>query len=140
MQTLSTGNVFIGWGSAPYLSEFSRDGRLLFDLRFPAEVESYRGFRSPWSGHPDEDPAMLAEPGDDGEVTVYASYNGATELAEWEVLAGPGPDQLKPVDSASKDGFETVIKVQTSEPHVGLRAKDRLGRTLGAASSRVQRA
>ena len=52
MQTLPDGNVFVGWGSAPYLSEFGRDGELLFDARFPPEVESYRAFRFPWSGQP----------------------------------------------------------------------------------------
>ena len=52
MQVLPNGNVFIGWGSAPLFSEFSKDGELLFDATFPREVESYRAFRFPWSGRP----------------------------------------------------------------------------------------
>ncbi len=139
MQTLPNANLFIGWGSAPYITEYSRDGRLLFDAQFPSEVESYRAYRSPWEGRPDEDPAMFAETGDGDEVTVYATYNGATEVAEWEVLAGPGPDGLRRVGSAPRKGFETAITVRSGEPHVGVRAKDRSGRALGSASGPVEK-
>lgn len=42
-QALANGNVFVGWGSAKRLSEFSPSGELLFDATLP-EV-SYRGYR-----------------------------------------------------------------------------------------------
>jgi hypothetical protein len=32
MQVLPNGNVFIGWGSEPFFSEFSCDGKLLLTL------------------------------------------------------------------------------------------------------------
>src|ERR671916_537201 len=35
MQVLANGNVFVGWGRALVISEFSSDGELLFDARFP---------------------------------------------------------------------------------------------------------
>jgi hypothetical protein len=60
-QDLPNGNVFVGWGSAPFLSEHDREGRLLFEARFPESVESYRAFRSPWRGLPDDRPAVAAE-------------------------------------------------------------------------------
>jgi hypothetical protein len=66
-------------------------------------------------------------------VTVYASWNGATEVATWEVLAGPGPNRLKPVKSAPRDGFETTITVHTAERHVAVRARNGSGRELGTA-------
>jgi hypothetical protein len=98
MQGLPNGNVLIGWGRAPVFSEFSKDGGLLFSASFPPVFSptdgTYRAFRFPWSGQPDEDPAAVAETGPDDEVTLYTSWNGATEVASWEVLAGPGPDQL----------------------------------------------
>jgi hypothetical protein len=56
-QVLPDGNVFVGWGSAPFVSEFSGDGEMLFDARFPPECESYRAFRFPWSGYPTGAPA-----------------------------------------------------------------------------------
>jgi hypothetical protein len=124
-----------GWGSAPYLSEFGRDGEVLFGARFPREVESYRAFRFPWKGQPDGDPALAAERGPDNEVTLYASWNGATEVATWEVLAGPTPDGLKPLGSSTRKGFETVVTLRTFEPYVGVRAKDRAGRVLGTSKA-----
>ncbi len=139
MQVLPNDNVFIGWGSESRFSEFGSDGELLFDAGFPGrgrkKTESYRAFRFPWSGHPADDPAVAAEPASDDEVNVYASWNGATEVTTWEVLAGPSPDQLKPVGSAPWDGFETTIAVRTTEPYVAVKAKDRSGQALGASKA-----
>ena len=135
MQMLPNGNVFIGWGSTPLFSEFSSDGELLFNASFPPGVEFYRAFRFPWSGQPSDDPAMIAERGSDDKVTLYASWNGATEVATWEVLAGPEPEQLKPVGSVPRHGFETAITVGTAERYVGVQAKDSSGRVLGASKA-----
>ena len=135
VQVLENGNVFVGWGSEPVLSEFSSDGELLFSASFPAESESYRAFRFPWNGKPEGDPAVAAEAGPDDEVTLYASWNGATEVADWEVLAGPGPDRLEPAGSVPRKGFETAIKVTTTEPYVSVRAKGTSGKVLGTAKA-----
>jgi hypothetical protein len=136
LQILPNGGAFIGWGSDPLFSEFSSAGKLLFSASFPPKVNSYRAFRFPWSGQPDDDPAVAAEPGPgDDEVTVYASWNGATEVAAWQVLAGPGPDRLKPAGSASRDGFETAITVRAAGPYVAVQAKDNSGRVLGASKA-----
>jgi hypothetical protein len=135
MQVLGDGNVFIGWGSAPYLSEFSREGKLLFAARFPAEVESYRAYRSPWTGRPDEKPAIAVDGGDGEEATVYASWNGATEVAEWRVLAGPSSDQLEPVGSVAREGFETAIVVNTTEPYVAVQGRDSSSEVLGVSET-----
>ena len=134
MQVLPNDNVFIGWGSQPIFSEFSKDGKLVFNARFPPEVESYRAFRFPWSAHPRERPAVATERGPGDKVTLYASWNGATEVASWQVLAGDGPDQLGPVGAAApREGFETAITVEAAEPHVGVQARDRSGRVLGTS-------
>src|ERR687885_1671708 len=109
MQVVPNGDVFIGWGSEPVFSEFSGDGELLFDASFPPEVESYRTFRFPWSGHPSDRPAAVVERTSEHEVKVYASWNGATEVASWEVLGGPRPGQLESVGSVPRDDFETAI-------------------------------
>jgi hypothetical protein len=133
VQLLPNANVFIGWGSAPIISEFSYEGKLLFNARFPPDVESYRAFRFPWTGHPTDAPAVVAEPGPEDGVTLYASWNGATEVATWEVLAGPRPGRLEPVDSFPRDGFETAMSVQTSDPYVAVRARDNADKVLGAS-------
>jgi hypothetical protein len=38
VQVLPNGNVFVGWGSEPFFSEFGRDGKLLFDASFTPEL------------------------------------------------------------------------------------------------------
>jgi Arylsulfotransferase (ASST) len=136
MQVLPNGNVFIGWGSEPVFSEFGSGGELRCHAKFrhPSN-ESYRAYRFPWSGHPDDDPAVVAESGLDDEVTLYASWNGATGVATWEVLTGPSADRLKPVGSVPRHGFETAITVHPAEPYVTVRAKDRSGRVLGTAEA-----
>jgi outer membrane protein assembly factor BamB len=131
VQVLENGDLFVGWGSEPVLSEFDHEGGLLFSAAFPAEGESYRAFRFPWHGQPRDEPSIAVEAGTGDEVRVYASWNGATEVADWEVLAGPGPEQLEPLGSAPRKGFETAITVKTTEPYVGVRAKNSAGKVLG---------
>jgi len=47
-QATADGNLLVGWGSLPYLSEFDRWGDLLFNAEFPAGVNSYRAYLLPW--------------------------------------------------------------------------------------------
>ena len=135
MQVLPNGNVFVGWGSEPFVSKFTHEGGLLFDARIPPDDDSYRSFRFPWKGQPAEAPDVVAGRGSDDEITLYASWNGATEVENWEVLAGPHPDQLEPLGSVPREGFETAISARTREPHVAVRAQDSSGRILGTSRS-----
>jgi hypothetical protein len=77
-QVLPNGKVFVGWGRALAISEFSHDGDLLFDASLLRKNKTYRAFRFPWSGHPTDRPACVAERASEKEVRVYASWNGAT--------------------------------------------------------------
>jgi Arylsulfotransferase (ASST) len=132
-QVLENGDVFVGWGRALAISEFSKDGKLLFDLRLPPDNRSYRAFRFPWSAKPSEKPACVAERTAEEEVRLYVSWNGATEVASWEALAGGRPGRLKASGSIPRDGFETAMVVRTSESYVAVRAKDRSGEVLGTS-------
>jgi hypothetical protein len=134
MQVLPNGNAFVGWGRALAVSEFSKDGELLFDFRVSPENRSYRAFRFSWSGRPSDQPAALAERTSENELEVYASWNGATEVERWEVLAGPDPGRLESLGQVPREGFETAMVVQTSEPYVAVQAKHRSGRVLGAST------
>jgi hypothetical protein len=135
VQVLPNGNVLVGWGSAPYLSEFSRSGKLLFNATFPTESETYRAFRFPWSGQPADAPAFVAELGADDEVTIYVSWNGATEVATWQVLAGADQDKLEPLGTAPRKGFETVITLRITDPYVGLKAMNGSGKVLATTKA-----
>ena len=77
LQMLANGDAFVGWGRALAISEFGKDGGLLFDARLPSNNRSYRAFRLPWRGYPTDRPAAVAERISE-EVEVYASWNGAT--------------------------------------------------------------
>jgi hypothetical protein len=133
MQVLPNGNVFIGWGSEPFVSEFSHEGELLFDAHIPPGNDSYRSFRFPWKGQPTEAPAVAVDQKSDDELTLFASWNGATEVESWEVLAGAHPDQLEPLGAVPRNGFETAISARTAEPYVAVRAKDSSRRILGTS-------
>jgi hypothetical protein len=130
---LCDGNVFVGWGSAPFVSEFSHEGELLFEARFPPGCESYRAFRFLWNGRPTDAPAVAVEHRSEGTVAIYASWNGATEVESWEVVSGPSPGLLAPLGSVPREGFETAMLAQTHEPYVAVRAKDRSGQILGTS-------
>jgi hypothetical protein len=140
VQVLPNGNLFVGWGSEPYFSEYSEDGELLFHAAFAPWGESYRAFRLPWSGRPDEDPTVTITPARRNRVTLYASWNGATEAVAWQVSAGTGPDDLRLIGSVPKHGFETVIEAQTEEAYIGVQAEDRSGEPMGRVmTARIER-
>jgi len=130
-QVLPDGDVFVGWGRALAISEFSHEGDLLFDLRLPPQNRSYRAFRFPWRGNPTDRPACAAERTSQEEIRLYVSWNGATDVASWEVLAGPRAGRLKSLGSIPKEGFETAMVVRTADPYSVVMAKDRSGRVLG---------
>lgn len=78
---------------------------------------------------------MVAERRSGGEITLYASWNGATEVAEWEVLAGASPERLRSVATAPREDFETSTSIRTEEPYIAVRARDRSGRELGVSEA-----
>lgn len=53
-QTTRDGNLLVGWGSLPYVSEFSRSGALLFNAQYPTGVNSYRAYTFPWPAPGDD--------------------------------------------------------------------------------------
>jgi hypothetical protein len=134
IQLLENGDEFIGWGSAPYFSEFSSQGQLLFDAHMPGSYESYRGYRFEWTGAPAGAPAVAASPvSSTAPVTVYASWNGDTRTALWRLLAGASPTTLTPVASAPRRGFETALTTPGAAPYVAVQALDAAGDLLGTS-------
>lgn len=129
VQPLSDGNVFVGWGEAPHVSEFHRSGRLLFDATLGSKYQSYRAFRLPWSAQPAQAPA-IALAGRGRYRTAYASWNGATEVHAWQLLAGQ-EDALVPVASTLARGFESELRYSGAGPLLAVRALDADGAPLG---------
>jgi hypothetical protein len=135
VQALPNGNVFVGWGSTGYASEFSSDGQLLFDADFSGSIQSYRCFRSPWVAKPLEKPALALDPASNGRVTVYASWNGATEVASWQALGGTDASSLAPLGTFPRTDFETTFSVTPSGSLLAVRALDANQAVLGTSSA-----
>ncbi len=132
-QSLANGNAFVGWGSEPYLSEYSPSGKLLLEGNFPGSDLSYRSTLEQWVGLPLTRPAVAVRDRA-GATTLYASWNGATRLASWRVLAGAGTGRLSAVASAPKSGFETTIPVPRGYTRFQVQALDAHGSVIGTSS------
>jgi hypothetical protein len=133
MQRLPGGNVFVGFGSEPFFSEFSPRGKLLLDGSLPQDDGTYRTYRFPWSATPKTSPAVVAQRSG-STVSVFASWNGATEVAKWQVLAGPSAGSLSRVATARTQGFESRVDVSSSAGFFAVRALDSKGRVIGRSA------
>ena len=134
VQVLDDGRVFVGWGDQPYFSEFAPDGTLLLTGQLPIGVRSYRTFAANWVGQPAEPPQVVAKANPASGFVVWASWNGATEIDSWTVLAGPDKTSLTPVGSQPWGGFETPIAVNSTGPYFAVVAVDRSGKELGRSA------
>ena len=134
VQLLADGRVFVGWGDQPYFSEFAPDGTLLMDGQLPLNVQSYRAFTYDWTGKPPEPPQVAVRANTAGGFVVYASWNGATEVQRWMVLAGNVASRLEPVGSQGWADFETAIAVNSAGPKFCAVALDSGGKELGRSS------
>jgi hypothetical protein len=130
------GHRFMGWGMSSYFTEYEPNGQPVFDGHLAPGTESYRAFKQEWQGMPADPPTVAVDPGPGG-ITVSVSWNGATEVASWRVLAGNQAEQLRPVASAPRTGFETILAVQGAPAYVMVEALDESYSVL--ATSAVQR-
>jgi arylsulfotransferase ASST len=125
-QLVTGGNAVVGWGSLPYLSEFTRSGSEILFAKWPGKDESYRAlFTNTWVGMPDYAPSAEVK-----NTTVYVSWNGATQVAKWRVLAGSSSSHLKAVTTQARGGFETAIKLSKSYKSYEVQALDSKGAVL----------
>jgi hypothetical protein len=65
------------------------------------------------------------------------SWNGSTEVAEWELLTGTDEASLAPVERVPKDGFETAVTIPDGAAAVAVRALDARGAPLGTSRAVV---
>jgi hypothetical protein len=133
-QLLPNGNVVIGWGQQPFVSEFSETGTLLFEARFPGTQISYRALRQRWTGRPKARP-VVALKRSGRRTQLYVSWNGATDVAAWRVWAGRSSKSLQVVSRrVRRRGFETKTTVRSSGPVFRVQALSRAGRVIGTSS------
>ncbi len=132
-QLLPNGDSFVGWGEEPYFTEFSPSGQIVFDGRLPPTGQSYRDYRFPWNATPAAPPAIAVRSSGAGTATVYASWNGATGVSSWRVLAGASATRLSPIATAAHSGFETTIPVRSTSAYFAAQALGPDGEVLGTS-------
>ena len=141
VQLLPTGGHMVGFGAANAFSEFGPSGAaveapMILDGRFPVGVESYRVFLNDWSATPPvSELAFTVQRGSaPGAFTGFASWNGATAVTTWQVLAGTSGNALQPVLTAAKTRFETTIPFTASgATQFQVAAYDTNGNLLGTS-------
>ena len=141
-QTLPNGNVLIGWGNNPEITEFASNGVPVMNFRFgplDAAVRTYRVYKGHWGGTPTWPPDVAIEK-HDNETWFFASWNGATGVSSWAlfdadevkdletILDGEKPNALV---SVPREGFETRIVGRSPKRFVRVAALDKHHEVMG---------
>ena len=134
-QALDNGDTFVEWGILGRISEFDPSGQLVFDASEAKGYGSYRGFRYPWVGNPSTAPTALALQNGDGSIAVHAIWNGATEVASWQVLAGAVAGSLGLAGTAPWNGLDTVITIPGPASNIQVVALDSSGTAVGTSAT-----
>ena len=131
LQLLEGGDALVGWGDVPVTTEYSANNSVLMDLTM--SNWSYRSYRFPWVGIPLTPPSVAAQR-NGSRTSVWASWNGSTQVTAWRVLAGPSSGSLTPVTgSVTKNGFETQISLSKAYAFVAVQALGAGGKVLGTS-------
>ncbi|KAG8628186.1 hypothetical protein KVT40_004059 [Elsinoe batatas] len=154
--------ALVGYGQQPAITEFSEDGAVIWDVAFGPmhldreSADNYRSLKFNWTGTPTWMPKIAPGPqpkytfksenstfhialrDDSGNSipnnTAYFSWNGATEIKKWIVLASNHTSDLN-MDhlwaEITKLGFETSSFVGESTRFVQALAIDDKDQILG---------
>ena len=129
---LSNGDALVDWGNIPQITEFSSTGNVNMDLMLSGF--SYRGFRFVWDGQPTQPPAVASQRSGTG-TTVWASWNGSTDVAAWRILGGSDASHLSSVGGPfTKSGFETTMGLSGQYATLAVQALSSSGSVLATSS------
>jgi hypothetical protein len=128
------GNMFVSWGTSGLISEVTPAGDVLYAVNLPNA--SYRAVRTPWVGAPRGRPALVVRRRRGG-IAAWASWNGATEIARWRLLAGPDRRRLRTAGRRIRFAdLETRLRLARVPRFVAVQALDARGRELGRSAAR----
>ncbi|KAJ9417206.1 ASST-domain-containing protein [Fusarium oxysporum] len=130
VQGLDNGNFLIGWGANPAITEHTSNGTVVMDIQrgvIPHEtngdpdldISVYRAWKMEWIGRPPWGPSIAsALPGNEAtNATIYVSWNGDTQVDQWEVYVGEDDKNAtsspRLIANSSRFGFETEILLET---------------------------
>jgi hypothetical protein len=130
--SLPGGDWLLGYGGLPNFTEFDSAGGVLLDGTLGKNVQDFRTYLAPWSAHAPGAPAVVAR-AEGGGLAVSASWNGATEVASWRVLAGSSAASMTAVATAAREGFQTTLTVPAAGPYVAVQALNAEGAVIGTS-------
>jgi Arylsulfotransferase (ASST) len=134
----TAGNWMMGYGGLPNFTEHSPSGAVLLDGTLGKNVQDFRTYLAPWSGHPTSPPAIAVQAARGGGAsTVAVSWNGATEAASWQLLAGASATALAPLATVPKSGFQTSVPLPASAAsgYVAVQALNAAGAVIGRSAT-----
>lgn len=140
VQFLANGDRFIGWGGQRGFSQYTQNNELLLDGEIANEVMptwSYRTFKAPWSARPTTRPDLYTYSWKcHWKTSLYASWNGATDVSSWRFYGGPCEDgAFEEMALAVKDGFETRAMAPAFAAYAYVEALHADGSVLGRSAT-----
>ena len=134
VQLLANGNVFVGWGEAPHVSEFDRSGRMLFDAVLGEQYQSYRAFRLPWTGRPGRGAGDRAWPAA-AATDRLRELERSDRRAQLAVARGRADRRsASPWLARGRAGFESALHTASTGPYFAVQALDAGGTPLGRSN------
>ena len=124
----------MGYGGLPNFTEYDASGHVLLDGSLGKNVQDFKTFSRRGAASRATPPSVSAKKSG-GSLSVAVSWNGATDVASWRVLAGPSSGSLATVATAPRSGFETTIKAASAGPYVQVQALDAQGNVLGTSAT-----
>ncbi len=115
-QRLADGHVVVGWGSGQpsFTDVWAADGTPRLEVHLPGVYRAYRALRLPWAAQPAWLPALVltdTTPAGLGPLgpALYFSWNGATEVARYEVWGLGGLSGAELLGAWPRTGFEDHV-------------------------------
>ena len=132
----ASGNWLMGYGGLPNFTEYDSSGHVLLDGTLGKSVQRLQhlplAVERPAHQSP---PSVAVQAAGAGGLTVAASWNGATEVASWQVLAGSSATSLAPVATAPRRGFQTSIPLSSVPSYVAVQALSAAGAAIGRSAT-----
>lgn len=148
IQMLKGGHAMVAWGDNPAFVEYNKDGVPVMDIQMGKigvglqdGMNAYKVSRHRWQGEPSWPPSLAvdAPSRSTANATVYVSWNGATDVAQWAILAADAANDVSyyknVITQANRTGFETEISLDNdvSRRYIGAAALSSSGDVMGAS-------
>lgn len=137
MQILDDGHSLVDFGTPPMINEYDANDNLIYSALVGTPTSgNYRAYKLPWVGSPKTNPDVASfYNATMARTTVYVSWNGATEVKQWQVSTGTSrANGQPPVKTVPKNGFETTIFLTGNRGFIQVTGLDSNGTTLGQSA------